>query len=83
MAQETAAPYPLSLRGELDPSLTRWLWLVKWFLIVPHLVLLSLLWTAAIVVTVIATSERDLDWISRFCVFTLGIEVATPGEWGN
>ena len=54
MAQETAAPYPLSLRGELDPGLTRWLWLVKWFLIIPHLILLALLWTAAIVVTVIA-----------------------------
>jgi len=54
VAQETAAPYPLSLRGELDPDLSRWLWLVKWFLAIPHLILLALLWTAVIVVYVIA-----------------------------
>ena len=54
MAQETAAPYPLSLRGELDPDLSRWLWLVKLFLIIPHLILLAFLWVAAIVVAVIA-----------------------------
>ena len=54
MAQETATPYPLSLRGELDPNLSRWLWLVKMFLILPHIFLLALLWTAAIVVSVVA-----------------------------
>ena len=54
MAQETAAPYPLSLRGELDPDLSRWLWLVKLVLIIPHLILLAFLWLAAIVVSVIA-----------------------------
>ena len=54
MALETAAAYPLSIRGELDPDLNRWLWLVKLFLIIPHLILLALLWTAAMVVSVIA-----------------------------
>ncbi len=54
MTRETAAPYPLSLRGELDPDLSRWLWLVKWVLIIPHVILLAVLWIAAIVVTVIA-----------------------------
>ena len=54
MAQETAAPYPLSLRGELDPGLSRWLWLVKWILIIPHVIILAVLWLAAIVVSVIA-----------------------------
>ena len=54
MAQETAAPYPLSLRGELDADLSRWLWLIKLFLIIPHLILLVFLWIAAIVVAVIA-----------------------------
>ena len=54
MAQEIAAPYPLSLRGELDPDLSRGLWLVKWFLAIPHLILLALLWTAVIFVYVIA-----------------------------
>ena len=54
MSQEAAAPYPLSLRGELDPGLTRWLWLIKWLLAVPHIIVLALLWIAALVVTVIA-----------------------------
>lgn len=54
MVQGTAAPYPLSLRGELDPELSRWLLLVKLVLIIPHVFLLVLLWTAVTGVTVIA-----------------------------
>lgn len=54
MNQQIAVPYPLSLRGELDPVLNRWLWLLKWILIIPHLILLVLLWTAVIVVYVVA-----------------------------
>lgn len=48
------APYPARLWGELDPVLSRWLWLVKWFLAIPHLVVLFFLWFAFVVVTVIA-----------------------------
>ncbi|WP_255769000.1 DUF4389 domain-containing protein [Pseudarthrobacter sulfonivorans] len=47
-------PYPAALRGELDPVLSRWLWLVKWFLAIPHFVVLFFLWFAFVVVTVIA-----------------------------
>lgn len=49
-----SAPYPARLQGELDPVLSRWLWLVKWFLAVPHLMVLFFLWFAFVVVTVIA-----------------------------
>lgn len=49
-----SAPYPARLRGELDPVLSRWLWLVKWFLAIPHFIVLFLLWFAFVVVTVIA-----------------------------
>lgn len=48
------APYPARLRGELDPVLSRWLWLVKWFLAIPHFIVLFFLWFAFVVVTVIA-----------------------------
>lgn len=47
-------PYPLSLDGDVDPELSRWRWLVKWFLAIPHLFVLGLLWTAAVMLTVVA-----------------------------
>jgi hypothetical protein len=49
-----SAAYPLRLEGELDPRLNRWLWLVKWALMIPHYIVLFFLWIAFAVVTVIA-----------------------------
>jgi hypothetical protein len=46
--------YPLEITGELQPGLSRWLWLVKWLLLIPHLVVLAFLWIGFAVVTVIA-----------------------------
>jgi hypothetical protein len=46
--------YPMRLDGHLDPGLSRWLWLVKWFLAIPHLIVLGLLWPLAAVATVAA-----------------------------
>ena len=50
----SASTYPVSITGEVDPNLGRWLWLVKWLLLIPHFVVLIFLWIAFIVVTVIA-----------------------------
>jgi hypothetical protein len=46
--------YPLSFKGELTEPLSRWLWLVKWFLLVPHYVVLAFLWIAFVVAWIIA-----------------------------
>jgi hypothetical protein len=50
----TASPYPVSVEATLSPTLSRWLWLVKWLLAIPHYVVLIFLWIALAVTTVIA-----------------------------
>jgi hypothetical protein len=46
--------YPLALRGALDPRLSRWRWLVKWVLAIPHVLVLLLLVPAFVVLTIVA-----------------------------
>ncbi|TFB53881.1 DUF4389 domain-containing protein, partial [Cryobacterium tagatosivorans] len=49
-----ARPYPARLYGELDPQLSNWMWLVKWFLVIPHVFVLVFLWIAFAVSTIVA-----------------------------
>ena len=46
--------YPAEVVGVRDPQLSRWLWLVKWLLVLPHYLILVFLWFAFLVTTVIA-----------------------------
>jgi hypothetical protein len=46
--------YPARLDGHVQEPLSRWLWLVKWFLVLPHLFVLAFLWIAAIALSVLA-----------------------------
>ena len=53
-AARPSAAYPATLEASLDPELSRWQWLVKWFLAIPHLVVLGFLWVAFVLLTVVA-----------------------------
>ncbi|MGY1616198.1 DUF4389 domain-containing protein [Geodermatophilus sp. SYSU D00691] len=51
---EHRKPYPLRMDAAEEPRASRALWLVKWLLLIPHYVVLVFLWTAFVVVSVIA-----------------------------
>ena len=51
---ETHPPYPVRVDASMDAPLSRWLWLVKWILLIPHVIVLVFLWLAFWVVSVIA-----------------------------
>ncbi len=44
--------HPVRLEGELTLPLSRWLWLVKWLLLIPHFICLVFLWITFVLATI-------------------------------
>ncbi len=54
LEKSVVPPDPIRVRGDLDPALSRWMWLVKWLLAIPHYVVLFFLHVAYVVLTIVA-----------------------------
>ena len=50
----SVATYPARVDATLDSRISRWMWLVKWLLAIPHYIVLFFLWIAFMVASIIA-----------------------------
>jgi Domain of unknown function (DUF4389) len=53
-AMAASVAYPVHVNAALDPRTSRWLWLAKWILVIPHYIVLAFLWLGFVVTSVVA-----------------------------
>ena len=49
-----AEAYPVRVDASLDAPLSRWLWIIKWVLVIPHYIALAFLWIAFVLLSAVA-----------------------------
>jgi Domain of unknown function (DUF4389) len=71
----TTSSNPVRLEGELRSGVSRWRWIFKWFLLLPHLIALGFLWSAFVLLTVVAfvTQLRGGRYPRRIFDFNVGV----------
>ena len=57
--------YRVRLTGELDPNLSRWLWLAKMILAIPHYLVLAFLWVGFYVYAALGTDRYPPFTLAR------------------
>jgi hypothetical protein len=70
-----ASPVRVDAAPAPDPALSRWLWLVKWIILIPHYVVLFFLWIAFVVLSVVALVAILVSGVypRRIFDFNLGV----------
>lgn len=68
--------YPVRVDATLDePRLSRWLWLVKWVLVIPHVLVLAVLWPVFIVLSGVALAAIVLTGRYPRTIFDFNVGV--------
>ena len=72
---DEARPYPARLTGMIDPQLSNWMWLVKWFLAIPHVIVLVFLWIAFAITSIVAWFAILFTGKYPVAIFTFNVGV--------